>query len=229
MNIDPYDEDHDLDLRWARLARQADLHYVMLSSRKVYAEDEQFGACEESKVVGLDAYGRNKVETEKRLRDTLPPGKLTILRIGNLIGMEYPRDRSSLMGYMLGELASKDCIEFTQSPFSRRDCLPFEVGADAMLRIMDQRIAGTYNLGAGFATMIGEIALWLIAGYGSGKLHAQVGGAHGEFCLRVDKLAKQIPLSFSRDQLENYCLELGRSLRRLLSGESGRLPEYRSA
>ncbi len=220
LNSEPYDESCDTDLRWARVAARADVHFVMLSSRKVYAEHEQFGAREDSRILGLDAYGRNKVETEKRLRDIVPDERLTILRIGNLIGQEYPRKRVSLMGYMLAELVSKNCIEFTQSPFSRRDCLPFEAAADVLLKIMDTRLSGTYNLGAGFATMIGELALWVIAGFGSGKLSTQVGGAQGEFLLQVDKLSAKVPLNYSREMLESYCVGLGRSLRQVV-GEYG--------
>ena len=212
MNSEPYDESQDLDVQWARLAAKNDVHFIMLSSRRVYAEEEQFGAREESKTVGIDGYGRNKLETEKRLRGIVPDENLTILRIGNLIGSEYPRNRSSLMGYMLGGLVTKNSIEFTQSPFSRRDCLPFEVAADILWKIMDTRLAGTYNLGAGFATMIGEIALWVIAGYGSGQLCTHVGGAQGEFCLQVDKLQAKVPWHYSREELEAYCVGLGKSL-----------------
>jgi dTDP-4-dehydrorhamnose reductase/UDP-glucose 4-epimerase len=212
LNGEPYDPESDLDLKWAEAAAQNGTHFVMLSSRKVYAVEDQFGATESSRVTGLDAYGRNKAETERRIQDLLPPEQLAILRMGNLIGMEYPRNRLSLMGYMLSDLAQNGAIHFTQSPFSRRDCVPFEVAAKVILQVMNRRLSGTYNLGAGFATMIGELALWVIQGYGSGSLCTSVGGAQGEFCLQVDKLKSAIPFEFSRDDLRAYCVGLGQSL-----------------
>jgi UDP-glucose 4-epimerase len=101
----PYRADLDIDFRLGRAAAERGLGYVMLSTRKVYAPEHAFGADEQSPVGPVEAYGRNKLTIEHLLTNLLGD-RLTVLRIGNVVGYDRA-ERRSFMTLMLGSLAAQ--------------------------------------------------------------------------------------------------------------------------
>jgi dTDP-4-dehydrorhamnose reductase/UDP-glucose 4-epimerase len=213
LMTEEYDESLDVDLRLAKAAKQSGAHYLMLSSRRVYAKEEQQGANEKSPVEGIDAYGRNKAKTEAVLRELLPEDRLTILRIGNVIGFEYPRNRMSFMGYILSGLKSKGFVEFTTSPEGVRDFISDEHFAKVLMEIVSRGLAGTYNLGSGHPVAIGKLAEWVLEGYGEGDLRVANWDRTGEFHLDISKLQALMTVAYPEADLKAFCIGLGRRLR----------------
>lgn len=208
----PHAPERDVDLRLARRMAGTRARYVMLSSRKVYAADAQQDATEDAPLSGLDVYGRNKVAAEAALRDLLPPDRLTVLRIGNVIGPERIPGRRSFMGFMLNTLADTGEIVFDMSPFVSRDFVTVEHFAAQLGRVVELGLTGTYNLSSGTGIMCGELALAVIRGHGRGQLRI-IDPRHADaFRLDVSRLVRETGLRQTADEIISYCYNLGRAL-----------------
>ena len=144
----PYRADLDIDLRLGRAAAELGLRYVMISTRKVYAPDHAFGASEMSPLGPVDAYGRNKLTIE-RLLSNLLGDRLTVLRIGNVVGYDRQSSRPSFMSMVLGRLAEEGRVVLDVSPFVQRDFLPIEQVAAAIRSVLNHDFAGVFNIGSG--------------------------------------------------------------------------------
>lgn len=200
----------DLDLRLGALASRRGAHYVMLSSRKVYHPDHQVGAAEDAPLAPADAYGRNKLRAEQGLRD-LPGGRVSILRVGNVVGWEP--GRGTFMGAMLSSLRREGRITLDVNPFVERDFLPVETFARRLAAVLRHRPAGTWNLGAGEAVPVGRLALWLIEGFGRGGLTVASLREADAFRLEVAALAARLGGDWTpAAPLDEYCRALGHSL-----------------
>lgn len=208
-----YSPENDIDLQLAKRAVGTGIHYVMLSSRKAYAQASQWGANESDPIGGVDAYGVNKSTTESALTDLLGSDNLTILRVANLIGFEYGEGRRSFMGMVLGSLKERGFVSYDMSPLVRRDFVTDDFFCAVLDRCLSGRIVGTYNVGSGIPLMAGEIALWIIEGYGAGELRITDPRVVDEFVLDVGRLESDFGLKQTKDDLKAYCLELGRRLR----------------
>lgn len=201
----------DLDLRLGALAGRLGLHYVMLSSRKVYHPDHQNPASEAAPPGPRDAYGRNKLRAEEGLRDMLA-GRLTVLRVGNAIGWEP--GRGTFMGMMLSSLGRDGRVVLDVNPFVERDFLPVETLARRLAAVLRIRPVGTWNLGSGEGTPVGRLALWLMEGFGGGELLVTSPRTADAFRLDVSALAGGLGAGWEpAPSLAEYCRSLGRRLR----------------
>ena len=72
-----YHPDLDIDKKLAVFAAARGIHYVMMSSRKVYNTECQWDAREDALATGQDSYGKNKIRIEQELVQLLG-SKLTI-------------------------------------------------------------------------------------------------------------------------------------------------------
>ncbi|WP_372501300.1 sugar nucleotide-binding protein [Tistrella mobilis] len=208
----PHDPARSVDIRLARHAAAAGAHYIMLSSRKVYAADAQWQASEDAGLSGLDTYGRNKLATEMALRRMLPADRLTILRLGNVIGHEHMPGRRSFMGLILNTLADTGEIVFDMSPFVSRDFVTAEHFAAQLGRAVELGLTGTYNLSSGTGVMCGELALAVIRGYGRGQLRVIDPRQADAFRLDVSRLVNKTGLRQTADDILRYCHDLGKAL-----------------
>jgi dTDP-4-dehydrorhamnose reductase/UDP-glucose 4-epimerase len=209
---DDYDlEALDPDLALARRLADRDIPMIMLSSRKVYApSDAPLG--EEAALGPSDAYGRNKLKAEKRLRELLGR-RLTILRLANIFGDERVAGRRSFLAMTLGRLAEQQQIHYDMSPFVERDFLPVDILADLLARIVRDPPGGVMNIGSGIALPTGRIALWIMEGYGGGELLI---GSHQEkdrFVLDITRQKDRYGRPCTADDLRRRCIDLGRNLR----------------
>lgn len=216
----PYRADLDIDLRLGRAAAELGLGYVMLSTRKVYAPEYAFGAAEDSPVGPVDPYGRNKLTIERVLANLLGQ-RLTVLRVGNVVGYDRVDGRASFTSLMLGRLAGENRIVLDVSPFVRRDFLPVEQVAAAIRAVLNHRLVGTYNVGSGACVEVGRMALWVIEGFGRGELVATSPRIHDEFVLDVAKIMSATDWSWPSGALPEYCRSLGRRLAKAESRVDG--------
>jgi UDP-glucose 4-epimerase len=213
LYLQDYDRELDVDARLARIASDQDIHYVMLSTRKVYQETIQWGAREDAHVTGSSIYGKNKLRIEEDLTKVLGSG-LTILRPGNVFGYERQPERIRFGAYLLNQLADTGVIRLTVSPFVRRDVIPVDYFCEVLREVVLRRPGGVINIGAGESLEIGRIALWIIEGFGSGRLIVEAPVECDEFQLDTERLKSEFGLNCGREQIADFSRQLGRRLRR---------------
>ncbi len=166
--------DQDRDLQAARAAARTGARFLMLSTRRVYGDQQRWNASESSYVAGDEtAYGRNKARSEKAVQAACD-GNAAIFRLSNIFGYEYsaPAPRRSFLGQLLHALKHQDRIFFDMHPETRRDFLPVESCAGHLVARAMDGTTGIYNLGSGFAVPCGDFAKWIMEGFGGGELIA---------------------------------------------------------
>jgi nucleoside-diphosphate-sugar epimerase len=199
----------------ARAAAAAGAHNTMLSTRKVYSAEDRWGATEETPAEGDEtAYGRNKALTEKAVRAACGE-RLGIFRLSNVFGYEYshPVPRRSFLGQLLFSLKQKNVIFFDMHPSTQRDFIPVETCARLLAARAAEGYAGTLNLGSGFAIPCGDLASWVMEGFGGGELICDPMQVRDEFFLNMDQWRSRFPLAVSEAELRDYCVALGRRLK----------------
>lgn len=212
MHHHPYQEDLDVDLKLAReILDNQDTHYLMISSRRVYNKTSQWNSKENQPADGLDNYGRNKLCSEQKLTELLG-ARLTILRPGNVFGYEVEPTRQRFGTYLLRQLADEGCIRLTVSPFVRRDIVPVDYFCEVLHAVIARRTPGVLNVGSGLATEIGRIALWLIEGFGKGRLIVDNPAVVDEFQLDIRRLRDELGFSCNSERIANFTRNLGRRL-----------------
>lgn len=209
----PYEAALDIDLRIAEQAVQRRMHYIMISSRRVYAQDAQWNAAESMPAPGMDAYGRNKARVERELRERLGL-RLTILRPGNVICYEPIAERRRFGAYLQHQLVAQGRIRLTVDPAARRDLVPVGFFCQVVREAAVRRLPGTLNVGAGRATCVGDAARWLLMGYGAGELHSEETQPPDEFQLDCARLRQAFGLACGEGAVEQALREIGRRLAR---------------
>jgi UDP-glucose 4-epimerase len=207
---DGYDLTHDPDVRLARRVGRREIAYLMLSSRKVYADPGE-PLLETSPLGPSDAYGRNKLAVEEELRGRLGD-RLTVLRLANVFGYERTPGRRTFLSITLEQLAANGRICYDMSPFVERDFLPAERAAAALAKIAERPPGGILNLGSGIPLPAGRIALWLLEGFGRGELVIRSGEERDPFVLDITRLRSLYGAPCTIEDLRASCLAIGRRL-----------------
>ncbi len=208
-----YDAALDIDRRAAEQAARRGIHYVMISSRRVYAPEAQWNAAETSPAVGMGDYGRNKLRIEGALRERLGD-RLTVLRPGNVLAYEPLAGRQRFGAYLQHQLAATGRIRLSVDPSARRDVLPVEFFCRVVRAAVQRRIGGVFNVGAGRATRVGDAARWLIEGYGAGELVVAVTQPPDEFQLDSTQLKAVFGLECGEGAVARAMREIGRRIAR---------------
>jgi UDP-glucose 4-epimerase len=213
LEAQTYDRALDIDLHIAERAARHGVHYIMVSSRRVYARESQWNATETAPAPGIDAYGRNKARIEQALRALLA-GRLTVLRAGNVFAYEPNAGRRRFGAYLQSQLVAQDRIRLSVDVEARRDLVPVEFFCEVVRAAALRRIAGVFNVGAGRATRIGDAARWLVEGYGRGGLEVEVTQPSDEFQLDCTRLHQAFGLACGERAVERAWREIGRRLAR---------------
>jgi UDP-glucose 4-epimerase len=184
LRTNPYNEADDIDLTLARMIAAEKSHYIMISSRAAYGvrENADRGWQESDTPRPHNDYARNKLHIEKSLTSILGD-RLTVLRLATMFGHEL--NRPSFMGMALGGLREKNTITLDMHPDVPRDFYAVW-RSEAMNHIATAPKPGLYNLGSGHGTKCGDIARWLIAGYGQGHF-THTADHKDPFFLNMDK------------------------------------------
>jgi dTDP-4-dehydrorhamnose reductase/UDP-glucose 4-epimerase len=212
LTKDSYKEQYDIDLKLARYIQRTDIHYIMISSRKVYQESVQWDAKEEVVATGSGIYGKNKLQIELKLTEVLG-GQLTILRPGNVFGYELDPKRGRFGSYLINQLATAGSIHFTVSPFVRRDVVPVSFFCDVLSRVIARGPSGIINVGSGEAIEIGRVALAMIEGFGSGQITASSPFIVDEFQLNTDRMNKRLGIKCRSEIVLDSSRDIGRRLK----------------
>ena len=81
-------------------------------------------------------------------------------------------------------------------------------------RTVAESPAGIFNMGSGEAHPVGQIALWLIEGFGGGELVVKAARERDAFLLDTTKLNQIIGYNRTRDRdMRTCCIEIGRRLK----------------
>lgn len=211
LETQPYDAALDIDLQVAARAAARGLHFIMISSRRVYAADAQWNATESQPAPGMDAYGRNKARIEGLLRERLGE-RLTVLRPGNVFAHEPLAQRRRFGAYLQSQLVAQGRIRLSVDAAARRDLVPVEFFCAAVRESALRRFAGVLNVGSGRATRVGDAARWLIEGYGRGELQCEPTQPSDEFQLDVARLRDVLGLACPGDAVERALRDIGRRL-----------------
>tara|TARA_R110000787_G_scaffold14819_2_gene45571 strand:- start:2204 stop:3007 length:804 start_codon:yes stop_codon:yes gene_type:complete len=206
-----YQPNHDFDRILAERVAGKCSRFIMCSSRKVYSGTAAFGATETTPCSGADTYGINKAITERALTDLLGDAA-TILRIGNVVGFDGNWHRPVFMSQLLSSLKHRGKIIYDVGPSTRRDFITDDAVARAMIEIVRRDLQGIYNLGSGVALPIGQLAAWVMEGYGDGKLVITSPDVKDEFVLNVSRLQSILGPLCSVEEIQSKCLELGRDI-----------------
>ncbi|MCA0361137.1 MAG: NAD(P)-dependent oxidoreductase [Armatimonadetes bacterium] len=212
--VNEYDEANDIDLALARAIADRPIRYILLSSRKVYGLEGQFGVAEEGLIEPQGNYGINKYRTEGLLSDFLGD-RLTTLRVSNVLGDERIPGRKSFMSMMLGGLVERDTITMDVHPSVRRDFISAPACGKALLQVMAEPIPGIFNFGSGEPVAMGTIAEALMKGFGSGKIDVINDRVFDEFVLNVTKWNNRFGQIETATELLEYCEGLGRKYARI--------------
>jgi UDP-glucose 4-epimerase len=98
------------------------------------------------------------------------------------------------------------------SPFVPRDFLPVANFARLLAAIAEAPPGGILNIGSGIPLPTGRLALWILEGYGRGRLVITSPRERDAFTLDVSRLERRYGPPCSFDDLRHACLELGRRL-----------------
>jgi hypothetical protein len=210
---EPYAPELDVDRQISQRIADLPLRYVLLSSRTVYGPAVNWDAREDAETVGDGVYGRNRVAIEHALRERLDPERLTVLRITNTVAYELqPGRRNTFMSILLGALRDRGEIRFDMSPRTRRDFITDTFLCGALRRLVTLRADGVFNVGCGFPVATGDIADWVIEGYGSGRVVADPDEVRDEFFLNTSRLREKVGMTQTPEALRDRCREIGRRL-----------------
>ena len=189
--------EEELELKAARLAAARGLPFLSLGTRKVYAPSPE-PLHDESPLGPTDRYGEQKLLIEEALLDILGE-RLTRLRLANLFGHEP--GRTTFMGRMLTTLVEEGEIRFDMSPFTRRDFMPVEAAGRAIAALLADPPGGVVNVGSGTALECGRLALWLLEGFGRGRLTCESWQERDAFVLAVDRLRRLTGFTCAESEL----------------------------
>lgn len=206
MMAQGYIAQEDIDSKIAQLiAAHAHIHYIMISTRKVYPSAvEAMSLCEDMPPAPDTAYGAAKYEVEQKLAQILPPSRLTIIRPSNIFGREV--GRKTFMGYAVTRLLSEGRIVYDFNPDVMRDFLGVRKFCEIIAIISAHPRAGIYNAGAGFGIPCRQIAQWLIAARGAGELAVSNNESRDGFWLDMAKTNAAFGLApYDKLALEQDC------------------------
>ena len=216
LRTGPYDPTLDVDRRLAeRVAACRGVRYVMTGSRLAYGPaGDPPRLLESRQPAPARPYGIAKLAAERALRERLGD-RVTVLRIGNVFGLETDPGRTSFFGVALRTLRESGQIVLDVSPFVERDFIPVDDLAERLVRIATAPRPGLFNLGAGTPTAVGRIALWLIEGYGSGTLSVTDPVERDAFALDLTALRNAYGIEpVPEGRIRAACVEVGHRLRR---------------
>jgi nucleoside-diphosphate-sugar epimerase len=206
----PYKSEIDTDRRITDQVVDKDIHYIMFSSRMIYASGSGLPMGEEFPAVGQGPYGKNKIISEKYVTERLENNH-TILRLANIFGFEP--GRHTFMGHALKTLRDKNEIVLDISSSAFRDFLPVKNFVQALDGILILKPVGVFNLGSGIKETVGDIAAWVIEGFAEGTLIVEPTKEENSFVLNIEKLKSFLGAFCTHEDIKSSCINLGQRLK----------------
>lgn len=195
-------EEELIDVQIARCIKDFSANYIFISSRKVYGQSSQCLCHKETDpLIGQDWYARNKIKTEQRLKEILP-GRLTILRISNVLGEPVLRKGyKTFIGWICENFLQSGKLIVTQNMSSVKDFVTKAFIHENIAEIIKHKILGTFNLSSGIGISVRE----LLAGYvGEANLidHGNQLPKEDQFILDNTLLSKYTGKTLTRKEIQ---------------------------
>lgn len=206
----------DFDHNLAALAQGGGAAYITLSSRAVYGAMPRHTVFSEDCDLKAEMlpYARGKKQIEDDLLAHF--NHVTILRLSNVFGLEYGSGarRDTFFGEMLKSLKEEGRITLDIASQTERDFLPVSVLAEYLGMIVQNPQAGVFNLGSGIGTAVGDIASWVIEGFGGGDVIANEEEVMDSFVLDMAKTRSVYSLpDVTSEIIRQACIDIGQRLK----------------
>jgi len=215
INTNDYREINDVDSEILKILTNTDIHYTMISSRLVYSSNYQWNSCENDPCSGLNTYGKNKSIIEKSLL-SIRSNNLLILRVGSIMGFDISADlnRARLSSFLLKQLIQNGTISLSISGLTKKDIITLDYFNKSLFSLINKKISGVFNLGSGHSVTVNDISEWLLKGYISGEPGILLANTNtwinNEYQLNCEKVSAVLKTTFDTQELEAYCIMLGR-------------------
>jgi nucleoside-diphosphate-sugar epimerase len=208
------DIDNVIDVQIAKHIKNSNVHYIFISSRKVYGTSDNITTHNENdNLIGHDYYSINKIKTEKKLQEILGT-KLTILRVSNIIGEPVNRKGyKTFIGWISEEFIKNGFLVVNQNEESLKDFITKEFLHKNIAYFCKNRNSGIYNVSAGFGMSIKDI----LKGYVGNKIQfiASNEEIKDQFILDNNKLLNTTGISITRADIDKYLYKYHKNLMRL--------------
>ena len=129
-----------------------------------------------------------------------------------MFGYERTPERVTFLASLLERLAREGEVHYDISPFVVRDFLPVEAFVRILVGLAQAPPGGIVNVGSGIALPTGRLALWIIEGFGRGRLVINSPREHDAFVLDVTRLRALQGEPCGLAELRTRALALGRRL-----------------
>lgn len=205
-----YTKEQDIDLQIiSKIRLHSDIKYILISSRSVYGNTEHIN--DMSTVAPINEYGKNKVIIETTAKERLRDNRLLVLRFSNVFGKNS--HKRTFFGGVTQSLKTKNEIIYNMSPKTMKDFIPVHHACKIIQRAIQYDLSGTYNASYGTSYNCGDIAKWLIEGYGSGELIINNAKIHGQFYMDSSRINRILNLKDrTHNEVQDLCLTIGRDL-----------------
>jgi dTDP-4-dehydrorhamnose reductase len=210
-NTSKYDEKNDIDLKIVKKIQNYKIHFIFLSSRKVYFNKNNI--TENDKLSPRCEYSKNKLLTEKKILKLIP-NKITILRISNVIGLKEDSIRkvhSSFIDNYIKYIFSSKKIYYAND---YKDFITIRQFVRIFYNIIKKKLSGTYNVSLGKKIYINEILKWLNYKNANNNKFLIKKNYHykDSFTLNNKKLINLIKIKTNKSEVKNFCKTIGKKI-----------------
>ena len=208
-----YSQKNDFDLQIAKMIKNEKTHLLFLSTRKIYKPGPNLK--EFSKIKCTNHYEKNKYITEKAILK-IKKNNLTILRISNLIGLKFKKNRRLHFTYLDEFLSMISMRKIIDNQGIYKDFLDIKTFSKIVNLIIEKKIKGIYNVSIGKKIYLNEINSWLLRYYKDKKSLKKIilnpKEQSESFYLNNSKLKKNMNFKISIKDLKKECFRLSKKL-----------------
>ena len=208
-----YDKKYDFDLKLSKLVSKYKMTYIFLSSRFVYSGiTSKFK--EELKLKPKSIYGKNKLITEKKIREIFPKKHL-ILRVSTVLyfSLDYhnkKKKRELFVHMLLKNLQKNKKIVFDFNKNTYKDFITPGYYGKSLDRLMLKNVTGTYNLCSGTKIKVKDLTEKIIYGFKNGQVTFNgKNNKYQSFFMSNKLIKKKTRISLSAKNIYDYCIKLG--------------------
>ncbi len=199
-----YNHKFDLDRKFISKFENVKFMYIFLNTRKIYFQKENI--TEKSKILPIDNYASNKLNTENFLKQKLNK-KLISLRISNIIGKRNIKSKRNhhklFFDNFLFYRSKKKKIQVSDN---FKDFITINQFCIIIKKIINSKITGIYNISLSKKVYISEIIRWLDRGFLDNIKFIKAD--KNSFTLSNKKIKKEIKVNLTKRQLMMFCKKL---------------------
>ena len=189
----------DRNYQIAKYIKKKNIKFIFLSTRMVYQQKKNI--IESSKLKPINRYALNSLKSENLCRKILK-NNLTILRISNVIGLEFRKKRQSLMSKLIQGI-KKNKIILDNSYNFKKDLIPINFFCEYLYKIIRSKYSGLINLGSGISMTLLSLVKTLVIKKNVKILidHNALNRYDSSYSYNIRKLVKITKIRFSKSEV----------------------------